>query len=527
MKAWRAVAAMAVAALAVLGTGCSGRDDVAGGDDVDGQLRAGLYITVSDGVSGARISRAPGYLGDDYDRGEGYENYIDIAGGDFMFLFFDTRDRYVGVLDVTSVLPVESTESSKTYSVVGSLSKQIAETGNVKIMALANWRHSYPDAASLKAGMTIDEICSSIYSFDKDQMIPSADNAIPLYGITNVTELKFDAFNFARVGTIHLLRAYAKVEVAPAAGTLAMIESVTLTRYNTSGYRAPGGVYCQDDYVRGNYAGDYTDAVHIPTDVAVAENLPLEATESGSYIAYVPEYVNTSGAAARLMVHFAGDDPSMPDVVDFKYYQAPAGQPSLKDKAFDLMRNYWYRFNVKKAREVTVEVIVVPYAETKLNPDFGIKPPVDEDDVSNYYPVVNERDSTVLYYRNELNQACLTPDLKTKIDDPEKIMTPEGYQTIQCHLNGRDVIYYYYDPVRKLQLAPDKKTPVRTVFSWSETGFLIYLVLGEEPDYVSTGEDYYFDSWNDKWYDDTPAKDHYDQNGNLINNVIPNPFPAP
>lgn len=534
-----AVALAAVLAVALAGCGSDGEDVIVSGGDGTGDLRASFYITVSDGGK-ATVARSAGFLGDGYDRGEGYENFIDVVGNDYIFIFFDSSDRYIGMLDVESVIPVESSSVSKTYTVLGRLDAAIAKAGTVKIMALANWNHHYPAAADLKGGMTMTEIAASLYDFDPARMLPSAENLIPLYGITNPVELQFDDHGLANAGRIHLLRAYAKIEVINSPESVAPIESVTLTRYNTAGYRGPAGVTRQDDYVHGNYRDDYVNTPHIPAGVKVETNLPLQRTVTGSYIAYVPEFDNTSATAtaATLSVHFAGDSIGYYDVVEFKYYQAPEHDATLKDKPFDLLRNYWYKFTLRKNRTVNVEVVLVPYAEVILNPDFGLEPPVDVDDPRFYNAVINERFGDILYYRNEKNETCLTHDLQLKVDDPSKNIDPAtGWQIVRGSepLNGHSILYYYFDPVNNLQYAPDKKTPVRLVFSWAELGYVTYLELEKKEGvtsedgmtkYEETGVDYYHDGWNNLWYDVPPTKCyHVDKQGYIVdisNNYVLN-----
>lgn len=500
-----------------LGVSCSDSSIYDGDTPGDGNDMVSLSLVVSDVPSaGSRASRAPGYLGDGYDRGAGYENYIDIKNRDFLFLFFDVDDHYLGALTATNVYMVESSTSSKTYSVLGQVTRRVAEAGTVKVMALANWNNAYPDPGSITDGMTMADICRSVYSFNAGKVIPDEENAIPLFGITNPVRLDFDDLKHAEVGTIHLLRAYAKIEVCPAVDTNALIESVTLTRYNTSGYRAPLDVTCQDDYVKGSYDADYTPSLYIPDNVQVAENLPFAPTGDGSFVAYVPEYLNTAGTPAKLAVRFAGLASDPDDVIEFKYYQAPAGHPGLQGKPFDLCRNYWYRFNVKKIRDIEVEVIVVPYAETILNPDFGLTPPDDPDDDKFYEPVINDRFNDVLYYRNPNGGTCVLLDPRIPIQDPLNNIDPEtGYQKIIADFTDdcKDILVFYYDPVTKLQYAPDRKTPVRVTVSHNDTGFITYIELklkeGTTDTWEMKGQANYYDAINDLWYNDPPTKHYY------------------
>ncbi len=168
-----------------------------------------LRLTVSDT---AAESRAPSTPEGGYDRGQGFENYIDISSLNFRFYFFDKENKFVAPLEVADVLPLESSESSKTY-VIHSFGMPEKLQGDVKVVALANWP-AYPAEERLEAGKTmISDIVGQTYDFDAAKMELSADNPVPLYGVTNAMTLSYNEDNVANIGTIHLLRAYAKVEV--------------------------------------------------------------------------------------------------------------------------------------------------------------------------------------------------------------------------------------------------------------------------------------------------------------------------
>lgn len=95
-------------------------------------------------------------------------------------------------------------------------------------------------------------------------MMPSAAHPIPLYGVRryNVDELSFDPYGFTSLGTIHLLRSYAKITVeCPTAGW--NLSRVSLTLYNTVGRCAPENVRDVGDYVHNSYAQDYVGTPHL------------------------------------------------------------------------------------------------------------------------------------------------------------------------------------------------------------------------------------------------------------------------
>lgn len=332
----------------------------------EGVLSAGFTVTLSSNVDAAR-SRVAGYLGDGYDAGEGYENYIDFEGGDFRVLVYSHGDvsTCLGEMAGIQVETMSETEYSKTYSIRGILSPEVSDRirsgEQIKIAFLANWGGHYENA---KTGKTLDELSATDINFDRTKTTLSAKNDIPLFGITNPITFVFDKNNFADIGMIHLLRAYAKVEIiADADG--GVIDRVNLVRHFDRTATAPA-VSIQDDYVRGSYDLDYTATPNVPSEATVQTvSLPFTQVDENRWVIYIPEYDNsrTPGERPEIKVHFAGypDD----DTLFFKYYGYNNGS------YFNIMRNNWYRFKVRKSTYFYVMVNVMPYISVDLNPGFG------------------------------------------------------------------------------------------------------------------------------------------------------------
>ncbi|MDE5650220.1 MAG: hypothetical protein K2I35_04295, partial [Duncaniella sp.] len=59
--------------------------------------------------------------------------------------------------------------------------------------------------------------------------------------------------------------------------------------------------------------------------------------------------------------------------IEFKDYANPDATTG-ECPCFDIRRNYWYRFSLRRGDDspFTMEVDVVPYGEVILEPDFGI-----------------------------------------------------------------------------------------------------------------------------------------------------------
>lgn len=399
MKTLRTLYALMAAALAgVALSACSDREDpvVPVGPGSEGFMETRLTISIPSISDEELLSRAPGHGDDRYDTGAGYENYIDLENGDFAFYFFDSSNRYLTELQVTSLLPEGDDGRSKTYTLLGRVQGSLM-TAPVKVVALANWGGSYPEAPA-----DIDELTSRTYAFTAERMRLSATNIIPLYGVTNAMTLTTNSLDMADLGTIHLLRAFAKVQVKASASSADEIESVTLTRHNTSGYCAPAGVHAQDDYVHGgDYDADYVNTPHIPAGAETSADLPFMAAADGSFIAYVPEYLNIgrpAGERARMRVKFKNSADE--GILDFKYYNSPS------EPAFDLLRNYWYVFGVERTTVdlgLTVTVQVVPYGTVELDPDFGLLIG------KGFVPIYNDDGVIIYYYSSDTGLYYLDP----------------------------------------------------------------------------------------------------------------------
>lgn len=110
---------------------------------------------------------------------------------------------------------------------------------------------------------------------------------------------------------------------------------------------------------QGNYAGDYTDTVHLPDgrNDEAPKIRAFDRTADGRFVAYVPEYRNVAAGtanrkaadAAEMRVRFK-EAPGKEYTVEFKYYNAPPEGSAVGDP-FDIRRNYYYKFSISKTSE--------------------------------------------------------------------------------------------------------------------------------------------------------------------------------
>lgn len=450
---------------------CNEEEHNAGSMSPSGDMRINFTLNVGDNSPVADLTRAtpPG----DYDRGQGYENYIDILGHDFHFYFFSTENVFMGELAISGIEALETpSSSSKQYNVVGVVKGADLGSSSFKIVAVANWRHRYPD---LSAGQsTIDDLCAAVYDFSTPFM-PAASTPIPLFGVKSYSSMEFDSNNYADGGTLHLLRAMAKVEVICESERWSL-EEATMTRYNKAGHSAPKGVYDQSDYVHNSWPDDYVNHASIPEATAQGTGLGFTETPLPSgksvFTVYVPEFRNTDATGAQL-----GERAQ----IDIKFHESPQHYTLEFDtyengvatgKPFDINRNCYYRYTVTKKDEwsdIEVALDVEPYSEVALIPDFGL----DRDEKGR---IIFFRDGDTVYLLDTDSGRCFTENAAGETTYVTSIYDRTIGQYIYQYIDGYgyfwhraakrwyirsqngEIFYvsfsfnglpYYYDPVRR------------------------------------------------------------------------------
>lgn len=367
----RAICALLLGAAAMLSS-CAG--DAAAAHDVPTRqgVRVGFRLSLGETEGYGTRSGAV-----DDGTSVDYENYIDLIRSNYRILFFDTDDRYLTAFRPAEFVPVGGDPlRTPYYEVFGEIDALVAGA-DFKVVVLANWPN-YPDDA-VAGETTIEEICTSVGSrYDYEPpFVPSADAAIPMYGVRRCTGMAFSADRMTWLGTVYLLRAMAKIEVVcPTEGWT--LERVALHRYNRMGFCAPDKVYDEVDYVSdGEYEHPRTADIH-PVEGAAAEGpLDFGRTDDGRFVICVPEYRNTLGGvrsadAAEIRVKFE-QRKDKEYVIDFKYYQHPPEGSRVGDW-FDIRRNYYYKFSITKSTEYDepqISIDLYPYDVRELGPIFG------------------------------------------------------------------------------------------------------------------------------------------------------------
>ena len=368
----RHIVAMAFAFVCSLGAVSCSPEAVDGSPD-DGRMQVNI---------GLRVPLNP-QTGDGFEEGSTYENYIDVAGGDYRIYFFDSNNRFIARFLPSGVVAVEGTNYVD-YTVQGEVPEGMAIYRDFKVVMLANWP-TYNDG-DLEAGVTtIEELCNADWAQFKrpgiQQLGPG--NLIPFYGVHEYENVAFEMGKRTMLPEpVTLLRALAKVEVVLEYDTetleIPAKPTTYIRRFNGKGYCAPSGVYSQNDYGQGtNWENDYLDGLHLigGKNQNFATNNQAEflrtSEEAGKvvWIIYLTEYQNKGVGDEYSYVEI---DLGEEGTYNIYFAEYTGGVTDNADaKRLDIMRNNLYRFKVRlKLVDGRIEAEVSDW-ENEYDNDFN------------------------------------------------------------------------------------------------------------------------------------------------------------
>lgn len=363
----------------------------------DGISTASINGDNGDSVTvGLTLRAAGGYTGNGFETGTGYENYIDVADGDYRIYFFENKDtdgndKFIAKFNPTGVVPIEDSDYTR-YDVQGEVPSKLLQYTTFKIVMLANWGNTYDDE-NFDSDTTIKDICTTEWSTynHKENFELSPSNLIPFYGVNTYSDVTFKKGDFTKLdGELTLLRAMAKVEVTFDSDFLeeepaTYFTDVKVCRYNDKGYCAPEKAYQKTNYDNDyNYATDFLDDVHLvgtkydgetatvqyngyndyegTVGTPIERSLQFQPNEDGTmWYAYVPEYDNTTNtndyAYIEVMLSYRGYEEG-PHRIFFANYDEETGTTDNSKVAdrYDIERNNLYRFIVSLDTDFRVHV---------------------------------------------------------------------------------------------------------------------------------------------------------------------------
>ena len=297
---------------------CS-KDSFGGPEENPSAPRPTMGITISlAGASSTRADNDPAISGG-YEIGEGFENYLDIAGGNYRIYFFETDENGGTYIDTfrpfmrptqTDTEDVNGVQTVFYWQFLGEVPYSLPL--QFKLVVLANWPE-YPEVAAkdeagnYEAGIgggngadpepfklgpgktTIEGLCKRAETQFNRLTSPDPNGAwldesrlIPFYGVreydlhnyvdaSDIKDGKIDGEIYIdlqkdkdnKPTALPLLRAMAKVEVI-LNNPFASFAAVTIDRVNAKGFCAPANASQHTDYDHGyTWGSDFIRGVHL------------------------------------------------------------------------------------------------------------------------------------------------------------------------------------------------------------------------------------------------------------------------
>lgn len=299
--------------------------------------------------------------------GTEWENFIDMAGNDYLFYLFDGSGIFREILNVTEI----KSSDSKTY-LVKAETREVYQ--NFTIVALANWRTGAWDMISagtsypiLDIGSsTIDEIWNDtaglrVYDSDSRTFTPSATDRIPMYGARSYN-LPNSAFNTERIdlGNFYLIRSLAKIDVYVSSGSGITINSVRLNCYSNCFHCAPIGMKAMDD--EWDQATDETMNTNLIQESFSPSSLEFVKIEENLFRIYVPEYPNKREGLtpSTISVSMTKNGIENGGVINFEGMETTS---STEKTRLNILRNNYYKFCITGVTDYNTDTFieVVPF----------------------------------------------------------------------------------------------------------------------------------------------------------------------
>lgn len=301
--------------------------------------------------------------GNEYEAGETYENYIDIAAENYRIYFFDTDNKLIARFEPSGFIMSEGSDFRQ-YGLLGKVPAKLADYKNFKIVVFANWPSGYDDTNLIPGTTTINDICTAEWAqydcLKDDGLDPDAGRLMPFYGVHEYTGVTFTAGQATILEEpITLLRAMAKVEVIlETDGELNLsFSELRINRYNAKGYCAPKDVFHQSGYDHnGSWTADYVHTLHLVNGMNDEEEKDfafrfVRQWNEGEKIhtkweTYLPEYQNIDMGDAYSCIKAKFDDIQAESYTIF-FAQYDGGQTdNSNDTRLNIERNNIYRFTV-------------------------------------------------------------------------------------------------------------------------------------------------------------------------------------
>ena len=264
---------------------------------------------------------------------------------------------YNPIVEVEKLLYTQT--GTNVYTFTGSFTAEMSANNSYKIVVFANC----PD-------VTISEASTaSIWETYIPMEMPSGKTedltSIPMWGVETISGYAFTPGTNTNIGTIFVLRAMAKVEIALADEIAEeyALTSASFNTYNTKVNCMPSGYAKVEKTEELKTVDCFND-----NDISSSEGLAfMNVVEGKRLVAYVPEYDNEGSLEMKVIL--SGNEYIIP------FNDIDSSTP------FDVIRNHYYEYTitgVNEEVEVKVESItyqVVPWSFGTTDTDVNITVP--------------------------------------------------------------------------------------------------------------------------------------------------------
>ena len=241
---------------------------------------------------------------------------------------------------------------SESYIVSTEITTIIGEAGDYRFVVVAN--------------ATLNEEDENETDYELGSI---GTNGVPMWG--SITKA-VTANSNVDLGTIHLLRAVAKLEIVLSETVAADfdISRAVVTKYNSKGYVFP---QLKDDATLNlNHAENTFNALYNENSLSTALEFIVPATDKNKCYVYITEWAATTDNA-KIALQFDGDN--KPYEIEFKNYEygKPVGNPH------NIVRNHHYKYTITKVNtgaSLELTCVVQPWNLVEESWDYTDVPAV-------------------------------------------------------------------------------------------------------------------------------------------------------
>ena len=348
--------------------------------------------------------------GDDYDEtsGDNFENQINNVA----LIIYNSEGTKVATIKEFNYFSIggdlnDDYKCSESYIVSTEITTIIGEAGDYRFVVVAN--------------ATLNEEDENETDYELGSI---GTNGVPMWG--SITKA-VTANSNVDLGTIHLLRAVAKLEIVLSETVAADfdISRAVVTKYNSKGYVFP---QLKDDATLNlNHAENTFNALYNENSLSTALEFVVPTTDKNQCYVYITEWAAIADNA-KIALQF--DDDNKAYEIEFKNYHSgkPIGDPH------NIVRNHHYKYTITKVNtgaSLELTCAVQPWTVVPESWDYTDMPGVYNDGYITWAEGTNKNN-------NRINISPSTPNATFTfgLSSPENATWRAEFVTIKGNQNA-------------------------------------------------------------------------------------------